>query len=469
MDNNKDKLEDFFKRAFNHEEGLSESDDWNTPSPMVWSNIEAELQNDQKREKPILWFYQGFAAAASVLLLLSAFLLYRSNQKMQDLVDRVTEDRKNNIELRTPAQPNQNLSNETVLPTQPKSYSLQSVDAKALDSISLKAEQAYSESGILRKNPFHLEEIQSIVRPVVKSKTNTGFLIPLLTKPEMGPINSMTPTTSDEELEHLNIIPNSDQRSVWYLSALFGPIWENVRTANTPPPRFESFAKDRVEDRAITGGILLGFRINEQWALETGAFYTQANIDVQHDRQIPLVFLQEQLTPDGAYESSISLRGSSTEGTFETEVQLTRPSDSPIPQNSSIRVNLNLDHQLSFLDIPFYIKRNWQVNRFGFNLKAGILNRINIQQKLDLERFEIDDPRFIVRSDVDNHPGKAENTRSYSSFLAMGTGLSYQISNKWQLEAASVWNRGLSPLVRFNRREIHKDNFMVNVGMTFQL
>ena len=82
--NPKDKLENLFGGLFNDSQKVQQPAGWNVPSENVWDTIQKGLASEKKQERKFLYWH-WVAAAASVLLLLSAFQLYLFNQQIQDL------------------------------------------------------------------------------------------------------------------------------------------------------------------------------------------------------------------------------------------------------------------------------------------------------------------------------------------------------------------------------------------------
>ena len=119
------------------------------------------------------------------------------------------------------------------------------------------------------------------------------------------------------------------------------------------------------------------------------------------------------------------------------------------------------------LDIPLLARKQWVVGNLGLSIKAGLLNRFILQNKI--ENSQIADPPFSVDFNplMDDSARKLSNT--YSSHLVAGVGVEYALLPRLSLFVEPTFTRSLSPLVTTDDSILFASGKMVDVGVKYLL
>ena len=475
MDNNRneDQLEELFNRKFNEERTDFQETSWNVPSDRVWVNIEKELLAKKKPNR-ILFIWRWSAVAATVLLLISFFINHQYSRKIQALTSKLNDEKPAVTEYNNDTKyqsPKEKIINNTVVEQETSPTNDRISSSNILGGLKQPIISKTDSSKV--SAVFDPGEDKTTVEETVENPSLVSF--PIRKLMDLQKLPSLVSTLNsrirgiDKNLNVGKVLPGP-KASDFYLAMDYGPLQQSEKRNRPNMGRFGPQSTTEHRERSFTTGILLGWNMGKNWALETGFRYYNSRVDIRHQHTIPFDQLEEQLNFGGQYESTVSLRGNSSAGALETNVVLSRNSDITIPDNTNLSFDLSFSHQLVHFDIPIVLKRSISIGAFDLSLNAGMINRIRNKRILKLKSLNVDDPRFIIPM-PSNQPNSRINPTptNYTPYYLIGAGLAYNIDQKWGTYIDLAYTKSFQPLIEFDEIKVFSENTMLNIGIRYQL
>jgi len=223
------------------------------------------------------------------------------------------------------------------------------------------------------------------------------------------------------------------------------------------------------QESSFTTGLQFGVNLGEGWIMETGLRHTNSNKSAQHTGSIPYQFLEERLSNQGIYESTLNLQIGSSSGAIETEVVLSRSSATSIEEQTDLGLNITFSKSITSLDIPLLVKKQWAIGNLGLNIRAGLLNRFIIDNNLETSNITVDDARFQSRIEPNEERNGTNKLSTYSPNFLAGFGMEYQLQPKLSVYAEPTFVRSIGPIAKIRFADIYAEGKMVNLGIRYQL
>jgi len=199
---------------------------------------------------------------------------------------------------------------------------------------------------------------------------------------------------------------------------------------------------------SVSFGLKAGYQFSKNWSVETGLNYYKNSVESMHRAQIRYQSQIERLNSDGNYDSNYQLKLATSYGVIETDVALTRNSDSVIDQNDYINLVIKTRQELKNLSIPIAVRFRTAGNKLHFSAKAGfaanfILEKDVIVKAAVVNRMGIHHRRTLVDK-------KFSGLKNTTVDLLLGIGLDYDISKNMSVYFEPTFTHSLSPVYNLN-------------------
>ena len=516
----KDNLENLFGKMFNNTEEVVEGTGWDMPPADVWDKIQMGLK-EEKEPKRIIGYWWWIGTAASFLLVISAFQCYQY-KRIQELTNQVNlkekvvntmqsdlEDliyQKEQKEKLTIAKNNQvnavtKLSEEKEgVPPIRRTPSLKelSTNIAAIEKTRIANQfnnfppekQAFSAnpSSFVDEIPTRNQAINSTylegeeLTNKTKDLQRQELLINIPNKIEIDKNIADVSISNLPTLFNLlkirdkvipptihSIVPTIKNNPSFYLAVDYAPYWEKNKIQGGRFGGVSLFSGLESQERSFTTGLQFGVKLGKGWIIETGVRYTNSNKSTQYTRSIPYQFLEERLSNQGIYESTLNLQLGSSSGAIETEVLLSRSSATSIEEQTDLGLNITFSKSVTSLDIPLLVKKQWAIGNLGLSINAGLLNRFFMENNLETFSIKVDDPRFQSRIKPNEERIGTNKLSTYSPHVLAGFGIAYQIQPKLSIYAEPTFVRSIQPIRKIGFSDIYAEGKMVNLGIRYQL
>lgn len=315
--------------------------------------------------------------------------------------------------------------------------------------------------------------IQKNTDPILaeSSKNTFALLVPLSSKMIFAESTSQT-----EEL-NLEMLPvskavfqssfSSTARTGFYVGAHIAPTYgyRNIKSIDGPVLR-RLLNQQEKANYSVSLGMKAGYQFSKNWSVETGLNYYKNTIQSVHRRQVRFESQLERLNSDGSYDSNYQLKLATSYGEIETDVALTRSSDTQIGQNDYINLVMKTQQELKNLGIPIAIRYRTAKNKFHFSAKAGISTNIILQKDVTIKaaavaRNGIQHRRTIV----DKQFSGLKNT---TFDLLLGLGVDYDLSKNMSVYFEPTVTRSINPVYQISGKiKTYPIIAAFNVGLAY--
>ena len=322
--------------------------------------------------------------------------------------------------------------------------------------------------------PFASEQHPGAVDPqntLIKAST-IALLDPVSTKTIFAEAKT---AVEDDTLELLPLAdgafpPKSalSTRIGFYVGAHIAPTYgyRNIRSVNGPVLR-RLLNEQEQAIYSVALGMKAGYQFNKNWSVETGLNYFENNVRSMHRAQVRYESQIERLNTDGNYDSNYQLKLSTSYGEIETDVALTRSSDTEIDQNDYINLVLKTQQKLKYLGVPVAVRYRTSGNKFHFSAKAGIAANFIIQKDVRIKAAAVNrNGVHHRRTLVDRKFSGLKNTTV--DFL-FGIGIDYDISNYLSIYFEPTVTHSISPVYQLNGKiKTYPIIASLNIGLAYR-
>ena len=515
-----DNLENLFGKLFNDAEEVVEGMGWDMPPDDVWDEIQMGLQ-EEKEPKRIIGYWWWIGTAASFLLLISAFQCYQY-KKIQELTHQ--------LDLKEKAVNTIQLDLEDLIYQKEQKEKLTIVKNNQVNAATgLSAEKEGVPS--IRRTPY-LKELSNKIKEIEKTPIANRFnnfppekrkatsnrsksideilarsqvnKVAHLGEKELGnktkdlqnqelAINIPNKIEADKNIVDVSIsnlptlfnlleikdkvipptipsiVPTIKNNPSFYLAVDYAPYWEENKIQGGRFGGVSLFSGLESQERGFTTGLQFGLNLSKGWIMETGLRYTNSNKSAQHTGSIPYQFLEERLSNQGIYESTLNLQLGSSLGAIETEVVLSRSSATSIEEQTDLGLNITFSKSVTSLDIPLLVKKQWAIGNLGVSIRAGLLNRFIIDNNLETFTVTVDDARFQSRIEPNEERNGTNKLSTYSPNFLVGFSMEYQLQPKLSIYAEPTFVRSIGPIAEIGFADIFAEGKMVNLGIRYRL
>ena len=351
-------------------------------------------------------YWHWVAAAASILLILSIFQLYQSNQQIEALSNQLIDNKQAVQKIQADLQvfmeaKEQEHQDKTLLtePTEltknyqkkrsPSSYKHQSKIIKettVFNNVSNVDNSTYSKLATSSKS--NLEEVlfeeplistttQQLTEKIQNNNFNnaplqkvTALVTLSSVKPLTKAINPLELTVAPINWGKTAITPILKKQPKYYIAADYAPVWNVAKNKGFQFGKDEFFPRRETQKTAYNVGLQFGIRWNKGWSLETGLRYNSVNRLIRLNKKIAYDLLRERLNRNGNYESEVNLEFGSSVGALETDVSLARASASMVEDHTDLNIEIASSSDVSHLDIPVIIKKEWTIGALALSINC---------------------------------------------------------------------------------------------------
>ncbi len=445
MENEKDRLEAFFRKAFAEQRDVPSEDGWNVPSSRVWDQVAAQLPAANVK-KGAHWSW----ILLLVLLLLFAFvatafyLYWRNKQLRQTIAQQRNQIEQLQVEITAfCTYENVHLTDTTrwldyVDNEQFKSHPgtpinqgmpiFSQIANPLTPNINLKQGQSTVEvEGAWL--PSTSAPLGVAALPALPWRTIAPLHLDSLMLPAK-PFKLVTPRTKPQFFAGVFIAPSYAYRSL-----------EPAPDAQYGLPLFRKYEQARWSSEM---GFRIGTQFAKRWTLRSGiGLY---NIRQESNQRFRVFYDPglEEPANNNEVQSRHALYVSSAYGNAEVEVNLNRSVNQPLIPGEPILLNVHTQQELSFISIPLLLGRTFGNGRMQAQVTGGIaanfLNAKAFQSSVRARRDEVAVPQIQVRRDLE-----AVQTQTFDYLLAAS--VDYQLNRNLFLRLEPTFRKNLSPII----------------------
>lgn len=448
----KDKLEALFGNLFNEEAAINKMDGWNQPSDEIWDQIHAELHPKQNKNRLVV-FLPWMAIAASSLLLIGCFQFYQLNTTNSSQLSYQQNKKEQVIDL------------------------LQSHFGGGSGKEEKINHPLNSNAG--RLIAYQQSETEKDVSPLGESPlTNTQLDIERSTEISINnklhqPVAALTmmynPILTQEKKVFIQppITPITKNKSSFYLGANYTPSWKESGVIQFEEA--DNIAGKEYTSTTISGGLTFGVQLQKGWILESGLQYRHSKKSTIYTGGIPYEQITENPTSEVGKEYVSTLPLGSTTGSLAADLLLTKNPTAVTDHDEELDLSVTLSHSVKMVDIPILAKKQWAVGSLGLSVKAGILNRFILQNKVAMPEVIAQDQSYEVTSTILQKDTPPQKTTTYSGHLVAGVGLDYALLPRLSLYVEPTFTRSLQPTKNLELASVYTSGKMVDVGVRYDL
>lgn len=427
-----------------------------TPSDAVWKNIEAELNQDNKKRRilPIWWLYAGVAALLLVFLALGISNTFNNNEgiDLHDVVDTETT-RSSKIEADSVSRGNTSTVVQTVVANEEVQEETEDVNSEIVKTTSSKKQSQTQ----LKSNSVKNAVVASSNRPSdakhftektkteivtdsdsekntvissYKAKSNLNTTVTnngiVETKPEEKVIrdeaivnNKENGLTIEEALEKANsiIIEKKEKDGRWSIAANAAPVYFNTSGEGSAiDPQFNSNSKSG--EVYISYGISASYALTDRLSVRSGI----SNLSLGYNTDNVIVYESSGISA----ASSKPLQNVSTSKVstirVASEVMVIGGDrlDAGVSASFINESTTSINQNLRYVEVPVELQYALINKKIGLNVIGGF-------SSLFLNGNEI----FTDTEKTSAYfSGEANNINKVSYSANFGVGLNYQVSKK---------------------------------------
>lgn len=463
MEKNYNKIDDFFKKAF-EQDGTSD-EGWNIPSEEVWE----QLSETEPERKPVFLYWKRTAVAASLLLcFLVGLSIYHQNQlqqqakKLEQLEQQIENQKSERVEKTTP-------NSDSVMDTAVENL----ISLPKLTNTIEKTEIIPTQSDFYTPKPSiqNIPEEQEAIVTNTKS-TSSPIEPPLINEPVLlvkdEAIEALVSSTSllttiPPNLNVPKIIPEKSKTS--YFTANYALV-ESAQTFDHR--RIQNFRRSNViQEENLNLGLRYTHFLNNNWFLEGGIHYSKSSAERHHLLQSRFQKNNESLGGNGNFESTHNLSLFSSAYDLETDVVLSRSSSSStILDGINLRLVGIVTNEIQRLSVPVLVGHRLKHQNWNWTVKAGLSPTITLLDEVRLDRILSSETEFEVKAVTRTQ--RNPNTQPMSWYFYAGSSLSYQFNEAWAIQLEPYFSRSLSAQIGI-RNSIFNHSTGIHLGLQYIL
>lgn len=461
---NKDNWESFFKNSFDIQDNHPSENGWDIPADTVWDQIEEALP--QPAPKPVIYLSRtARVIAASILFLLAgiSLFLYFQNKDLQRIIQQQNKLAKETQyapkkEVKQPRLINEGTSgfHEDGLANIEPSETYQKPSANNPNKLILKKTINNKRQTTFQKNKKEETVVPNADFAKLKqdhSQENTAtateqredfaqIVAPVQTiangiqQEQPAAINQFyLPSKSSLKVEH--------NRSKFFVGGFVTTNYSGKRVtpaSNHSAPPFRGYEKSEI---TANWSAKLGYHLTDHWDLLTGISRINSR-QIQKRRFLFNHDATQEQHNNQEYVSSYSLSISSSYGTSDAAVEVSRPNNMSL-NDRMLPVNVTIKQKASQISIPLILKHRSKIGPLNFSIQGGvavdILNKFETKLQVNSLR-----PMFHAR------PGRSIQNpnlkRKTSVDFIAGLGLSYDITPHLSLAIEPQIQKNIQPFVK---------------------
>lgn len=464
-ENSKHNIDDFFNKAFNQSPS---EETWNVPSEEVWENL-LEATREEKKRRPIL-YWRWMGAAAAIALLIFGGIQFNSHQKQLKHQANQIDSLEKQIE---------NLSNKNL---QDKKQIIDNPIIKDKEASFVEEEKAVSKNNTqsrrievkssdansdIATDPFLENQSSELVNSEVDNKDlkNEKIKTIAVLKTAISPLESPFPTIKLPLTKSI-----LEEKAKPYLTANYS-ILESAQKYDRHSRVQRVFRSEVTSEKAINVGLRTGLPLSKNWFFETGLHYFESTAERTHRPKPKFKRNNERLNNRGQFESEYPLQFVSSEYVLETDLVLSRSTNSSIEEGKEIDLQVVMKNEIADLQLPLLLAYRKKYNRFQLNFKGGLLAKLHLKNEAMIEKiilensiFEIDDTKR-----VSTRPLKENSKVDLNYYL--GAALAYQLSDDFTMQIEPYFTQNIaakkSPFPNLSNASIRSKATGVNVGLSY--
>ena len=308
--------------------------------------------------------------------------------------------------------------------------------------------------------------------PSELEKTSNVAFSPLASKTIFAEANQSIKNTKLELLSitEADLLPSvaAMTRKGFYVGAHIAPTYgyRNIKSVNGPVLRRLLNEKEKAV-YSVSLGMKAGYQFSKNWSVETGLNYYKNTIDSRHVAQVQYESQIERLNSDGDYDSNYQLKLATSYGEIETDVALTRNSDTQIDQNDYINLVLRTRQELKNISIPLAVRFRTSGKKLHFSAKAGISTNFIIQKDAYIRAAAVNRNGVRHRRTlVDKQFSGLKNT---TFDVLFGIGLDYDLTKNLSLYFEPTATHSINPVYNLNGKiKTYPIVAAMNIGLAYR-
>ena len=484
MEQDYNKIDDFFKQAFDGADANPEEAEWNVPSDEVWTNLQTTSKSESK-VRPFLLYWKRAAVAASLLLFIVAgqAIYQRIQLNQQATKIQNIEEKLHDLEHQIPGSEEQESVNLQVdeatsiaqLKTQTETETEIAVaakeefaktDVKQADSKSTKdasfvsspndsVEKEVQEEDLIvaeytqevteQKNPLLVDSI-AMASTAISGQKNTN--VENKTIERVGEIKPLSTdltsialgANSSSALANFNrVAVQSSEKMPASLTAFVAPLQYNQALERNRRTFLEN---DVIGEQSFALGLQYIHPLNQHFYLETGLGYARSSAQREHRPPMRYRRSGERLNNSGEIENDYNITLFTSNAALDTDIVVARASQTELQNGRTfdVRVFSNiLTHQFQ---TPLLLGFQSAKKRWRWDMKIGVLANVTFQTKVNIDKVEINDDVLQVRETRPIRPNTRVQKDNLDLQLYASTALAYQLDEHWAIQAEPYFASG---------------------------
>lgn len=513
---NKDRLEEFFRKSLGDINAPASSEGWDVPSNDVWAGIAQNIQtkeplpaSDSNRK----WWI----AALLILLFLFAYqhCTYQNKitafESQLEQTDQELQQLKEQLNQRTsivPQASNENInplnSAKDVQPTQEISLSEKSNTSKKLDE-NIAHSKTESSKKLKESNPRKTELSSEKEASIILQDSSTLKEVDLTevvdkpaiaaTKKEeieqkslLGKIEELSAEIAElkaalkekekslysiQDSIHLNPIVNSElPKSVeksepWSITTYFAPAYMNRTLQNKKNGNLKPYREREAPNLSYTAGLLAGYGLGSKnnWTIYSGLNFTNLSQASVHRFGLRFRSTDAVQTTDGV-ETSYQVKLETSYGDAEADLRVS--SETTIPEFERFKVRVNAQTHLQYLGIPILLERRFGKGKFQFSVKGGFINNFLVKNDLAIVKTRVIHQELKLRGIDINTERQLQFMQNYTLEGQISLGLHYNILDNLSISLEPTYRKNLTPVFENNRFKTRTYTLAGLVGLRYE-
>lgn len=502
MEKDYNKIDDFFKQAFEGADANPEEAEWNVPSDEVWAGLKSATASEPKA-RPLLSYWKRAAVAASLLLLLVAgqAIYQRIQLDQQAAKIKTIEEKLQDLETQKVEESTEIELDEGVKVESSTSGNLEKINpviersiAEVFDSASSKSEiivgktkvsekrKETSKDGFVEVKGSGTKENILVANDDVVSVENEARNENIVDAemPEKLKIDALTTLNSELSLLALEtnsslVLPNFNRVAVQAsekmpasLTAYFSPVQYNQTFDQR---RRTLFQNNVIGEQSFAAGLQYILLLNQHFYLETGIGYARSVAQREHRPPTKYQRSGERPNNRGDLENDYNFTLFTSGNVIETDVVVSRAADTNLENGRELDVRVFSNSIIEQLQIPLLLGFQTQIKRLRWDLKLGVIANPTLQGKVEIDEIRLNEARLNIKEVKDTRTRSTRQKNELDVQFYTSTALSYQLQEHWALQiepyfsTATRVKRDPNPIIRNAR--IRTQSAGVKLGLRY--
>lgn len=455
-DNNTNKnLEQFFNKIFNTD---IPREDWNTPDPAVWDNIENQLDRKNKDRRVLLLILPWLLLLGSLSFSAISWNASKQNtQKIKELENIIVDCQQKSTQpytITTSQTSNSTIispksvaalpstSNDKAVAKQKANKSASATNSyKNISTIAYPSTFEFPKSLLQEEGPnVGSESVAMLSAPPVEQMRLERRIFPISTIDfrAIHPIYDSPLLDRQIPEIHTNKLVNA-KFQIGMTADYYH--WIDIVQGSLQAPLNELLVSENTRPSAAIG-VKASYQLTNKLTVNTGISYNKRKQYSAYLLHLPYSTTMETQDPDGTYANHFNHSLPTGLGNVNTFVTLARAQGNTISDNQIIDVDFSFDHESTSLFVPIGLSYFLQRPNNGFYVYGGLLQEWRLSNKIS-NVYSLSHHSAVKEKDF--HADIEMSTKNaYQLYTQFGLGYQKEISKNLHFNAMGQYGVGLT-------------------------